>query len=41
MPLSEKGRRMLRRFKKKYGEEKGTSVFYAWKKKNNKEKYYD
>lgn len=34
MPLSEKGRRMLRRFKKKYGKEKGMSVFNSWKKKN-------
>lgn len=29
MPLTEKGEKVLRELKKRYGEEKGTSVFYA------------
>ena len=29
MPLSEKGKKILKAMKKKYGTEKGKSVFYA------------
>lgn len=41
MPLNEKGRRMLKRFIRRYGKEKGTSVFYAWKRKNHKVGQYE
>lgn len=37
MPLSEKGKRILRRFMKKYGKDKGKTIFYAWERKNHKE----
>lgn len=37
MPLSEAGKRMLRRFKQEYGKEKGEDVFYA---KENKDKKF-
>ena len=33
MPLTEKGKKILRKMKKHYGEEKGESVFYASQKK--------
>jgi hypothetical protein len=30
MPLSLKGKIMLRKFQREYGKKKGTKVFYAW-----------
>jgi len=32
MPLTKKGMKVLRRFKKEYGVKRGTSVFYAYMK---------
>lgn len=36
MPLSKKGKDLLRDFQKRYGKEKGKEVFYSWE---NKFKY--
>lgn len=33
MPLTKKGKKIMRSMKKQYGEEKGESVFYASEKK--------
>jgi len=38
MPLSAKGKKLLKKFKKEYGEEKGTKVFYAFENLVKKDK---
>jgi len=37
MPLTYKGKKILERFKKKYGEEKGEDFFYAYINKHPKQ----
>lgn len=34
MPLSKSGKKLLKKFQKEYGKDKGTSIFYSWENKH-------
>ena len=34
MPLTEKGKKILKEFEKEYGKKKGEEIFYAWENKH-------
>ena len=40
MPLGENGKKILRRFERRYGKKKGKDIFYAWENKNRKKKEF-
>lgn len=38
MPLSKKGKKILKEFQEEYGKEKGTTIFYAWENKHGRKR---